>query len=573
MEEAKKIKPIIPRNTFMQTGQSYRMFMKKGYKVLPKLEIDKTHMRYDHRYNTDDQAAKILKLFKTLKYVPNLNLSKLLLTTRTFYLPRVLYLIKKMSKAHTTFVYDVKMAEENYKGISDVWLRKAPKLKTLGYAFDYRKKLGSRTINDENTSKNFAAFFHGLKYQSHLKEIYLQVPPGSGSFSDEFWNFERYPNTLERLSLKQINSYKPLTNNTSLSHLKNLRHLELTFSSQSSNEFITSVFQSLPLLSSHLQSLSLSWPSNFTPDLQGIKALNQVKQLKINLAFNELNDFGPLLGAFSDLSLSHLSLTAQIKSEELLVPISTFLENFKNLEHLKLQVTNEQSFTSRNRIQETLGIIDNLSLLKTLSVSIVARSQENQLPIEFHPVMAKIFTKPIPLESFKIELRSVSLFHQEFLQLFKSLQLLASNLKKLQIDIGNYNPTKSEEQTVLDFIKSLKTSRTLRLESLSLPNDKFFIGIVDVLNHLPFLESVAFGEVKEDVTPELFVANVEQILSKRGLQGFECHSSSGFKDKLKQNSADLDLQKILKKNPSLKTTPQIPIYNKNTPPTFQLNLW
>jgi len=282
------------------------------------------------------------------------------------------------------------------------------------------------------------------------------------------------------------------------------------------------------------------------------------------------------LETFIDFPLKSLVLIALIKSEEFLVPISNFLRNFKNLEHLKLQISPEQSFTRIEQTQELLAIIDNLSLLKTLSVSIVARAQENPLPLQLSQIMTKIFIKPIHLEFFKIEIRSASLCDKEFLQLFKSLQSLAPTLKKIQIDVGNYNPTKLEEQTILDFLKNLTNISTLRLESLNIPNAKFFIGIVDTLHHMPYLERLGLGEVKEDLTPELFVSNVEQILSKRGLQRFDCGSSSAFKDKLEQkreDCVDLDLQKITKKNPSLKTTPQFPIYNKNTPPTFQLNKW
>jgi len=556
-----KIKKIIPRKLFIQTKYNYQNFRKKGYKVLSKVEIDKEDNRYSNSRGPTlhIESIKLLKLFKALKYVPKLDLSKLKLCDRASYLSKVLYFVKRNSKAKNIKVHDIKMANENYKGVSEVWAKYSQAVQVLGYSFDYRMLLGSRHVQDEDTPKNFSAFIRLLKYQPCVKDLTFQFPAGHSSLGKGFYEFEKYPETLERLSLKEVDC--GYLEASSLNHLKNLKHLEIEFNKTSTGNLFAHAFELIPKTSSHLQSLSLSWPENNIPfvssGLHQKRDLNYLQKLKLDLNLTDSFEFEEISKTFEKCPLKHLTLLLQVESQKQLYSLPDFLKGFKCLQYLKLKIHCKAAFDNMKMLQGLFREIDLLPLLKKLSISLTSNAkEEDQLLQEQDQIFTKIFTKTVPLVSFKIELRAISLSHQGFLNLIKSLDPLKTTLNKLRIDVGRVDLDAAEFEMVSDFLKELKNIRCLRFESLNIPDKQFFQDLTHVISQMKYLRTLTIGQIQEKVPEEAIISIVKNILEKNGLRKFDCSVSHKFEDIL----GKILLAEVKKRNPSLIKTPKIPIF-------------
>ena len=572
MSQEKKIKPIIPKKILIDTTHSYWNSRQKGDKVLHKVEIDKYSYDFIHPadFSNNSQVVKLLKLFRILKFVRNLDLSKLKLLFTSLYLSKVLYLAKRMSKTPFVSIIDSKTASDKYKGLYESWPKYAKRVNTL----KYRLNLSHFSFFDEendpkNPSKRISALIHFLRYQPSIKNLDIQFIIGDGFLTDHYWKFERYPKTLERLSLQGVNFEKSIV--SSFHHLKNLKHLELIFNDRNTGEFLFSILELVPKVSSHLQTLSLSWSDNLMPDLssalKGMKTLKNLSQLSLDFQGGEANNLEDILQAFGDCTLSHLTLLTQVEFEEQLFAIYEFLQKFRNLESLKLLIKCRKYFdNSFGNIQEILNHIDNLEFLKNLSVSISLQSQKNHEYPELDSIFTNILRKAIPLDTFQVQIKPFRVSHQGFLGLLQSLRPLAHTLQKLRIDVGEHNKVnKNEFKTVLVLVKSLKNIRSLQLDSLTISLKQSFVDFANIiLTTMPYLRTLVLGEVHGTVTKPIFMKVVEAIMKKKGLRRFDCHVSNNFCQILEnrdETCPKLKLIEIQKVNPSFRKCPFLPIIN------------
>jgi len=130
-----------------------------------------------------------------------------------------------MSRANYIQVFNFKDPKYSSKGIFEPWVKYAKRIKTL----EYRLTFGDLNFNlniSPNAFTNSSKFLRLLRYQPRLKDLTIKYVYGSQVLSEKYWKFENYPATLERLTLKD-----PIFQNhpTSLTHLKNLKHLGITF--------------------------------------------------------------------------------------------------------------------------------------------------------------------------------------------------------------------------------------------------------------------------------------------------------------------------------------------------------
>jgi len=557
----------MPSKITLNCSFSYHSFRKKGFRISPRLEInfsDTILAKYANK--SASHIAKILKAFKTLKYISELDLSQMVLLPRSFYLSKVLYLAKRMSNSHIILINDLKRTEDEYKGVIESCAKYIRKAKSFDYCFGlWQMRLGPQ-LDPLNASKNGWRFISLLnRHQPSLKELTIRF--SSPFLSQGFWKFEKYPHTLEKLSLISPTFDNAIT--SSLAHLKNLKCFEIDFHPQTKIEFAISLLQLLPPIASQLKSLTLNLPGNQLlhrcPALAELNNnLTKLTQLKLQLNCSKFNSFYSTFKAFKGCPLKHLTLIAIVESEEQLGSFAKFIKIFESLKCLKLILICQNVFAHSENTQEILRQIDNLSLLETLSVSIISQENKNnpkypELPLTFN----KIFTKSVPLKVFKIQVEPLNKMpKQDFFQLINGLAPHASTLIKLRVNVGQYKPDKSEFQTVLDFIQSLKNIRSLELDCLAVPLRKFFSDIADIIYQMPDLRNLILGEVKGTVTKQSFVEIVKRILKKRGLKKFDCHTSHEFYYSLASVDSKIDLAEIQKINPSINQTPprSLPIF-------------
>ena len=566
----RKIKPTFPKKLAIKTQSQYENFMKRRIKGPSNVELRKVDHRTHLVENTRDPpyvwTAKFLKATKNLKYAKKLALSNLTLCFTSYYLPKTLYFAKRMSNSQVIQIHDFKTPEQKYQGTFERFVRYIKRAKSVHYNYTARKALPRDMNQQVGPVKHNHDFIHLLKYQPHLKDLRIQFLHQSQPVTDEYWNFKRYPVSLESLSLNALVHDKPII--SSLKHLENLKSLELEFYYQAKPEFISSILQSLPALSSHLQSLNLSLNETETPlvftAFAGMRTLNNLTQLKLDLKPHKIHNFETVLASFTECPLNSLELRTIVESEGYLIPIAHFIKKFPNLENLDLEIKCHKPFNSFENAKEILKETDNLLLLKRLAISIASRPGKNQLFPEISPLFTKIFAKAIPLNCFKIQLKPMKVSNQSFLQLIQGLDPLGPNLRDLEIDIGEYRPDKSEFETVLGFVKKLQNIYYLKLGSLSVPLRQFFSEFAEIINDMPNIRILALGEIKGTVTKPACIDIIERIIKKRGLEEFDCYASDAFRKSLEKKEKKcpfIELSEVYKVNPFLRKHSYLPIFN------------
>jgi len=298
--------------------------------------------------------------------------------------------------------------------------------------------------------------------------------------------------------------------------------------------------------------------------LDEIKELENLHKLKLEISLTRFIKFETFLKAFEKCPLTHLILLIQVESQEQLSPLADLLKEFKSLQYLKLKINCKDPFNNLEMLQDIFREIDHLSLLKELSISFTSNAQEYQPLLDQDKIFTKIFTKAVPLESFKIELQAFSLSHQGFLELIKSLDLLKATLNKVRIDVGKVKLDGIDLKIVLDFLSGLKNIRCLRLESLNIPENQFFKDLTDILCQMKYLRTLTLGQIQEEVQEETVLLMLKRILQKNGLRKFDFEASYKFKGVPDKTF----LAEVKKRNPSLLKTPNIsiiaPVYNNNS---------
>jgi len=559
----RKIKSIIPQRVWINKEHIYVDFIKKRYKVLPKLDLKKSENEINSRlkqlkFFESLDSSLLIKVFKTLKYARELDLSNMFPWDKPYSPSKTIYFAKRMSNAQVIRIPDLKKLTENFKGQSEFWMKYAKKAQVFGYSCDlcyYRTD-----PNLFNQSSNGSTFVHLIRYQPQIKDLTVQFYLRGQLLPEAYFNFERYPPHLERLSLRGIMVDKDVP--SLIHHLKSLKHFEISFHAKATSVFIFVLIKQLALLS-NLQSLALSMKQD--PSLVFSKKTSFKSLVSLRLCFqSEIANLANILGAFTECPLRHLRLRAKIKSDHEFIQIANFIANYKKLERLQLKIICWDEFRSWGPLTQLLHQIDGLPLLTRLSVSIFPLSrfkfsQKATLPF------AQLFTKPVLLKSLKLYFQGFIVSKQDFLQLLKTLERYTLTLRKLRIDIGKCELNQIEFRTVLRFIKSFPKIRSLQFRDLRISSEYFLKSLAEAVDQLPYLEKFAVGKISdEQVRETILISTVERILKKRGLRKFFCCVSYFYyKNGPFDKSLRLNLATIQKINPYLEKFPDIPIFDMN----------
>ena len=275
--------------------------------------------------------------------------------------------------------------------------------------------------------------------------------------------------------------------------------------------------------------------------------------------------FSTILEAFDDCPLKELVIRASIKSEADFILIANFVKRMENLEAFELRGRYIIHFTNDTAgIKKVLEAADGLSHLKQFSF--ITDSGTKDCVIELSSILHKMFTKPVPLESFVLQIKPLSHAKENFLRLVEALKPIAVNLKELGIGMGEYKLEEAEFEAFFDFLGSLKKIRELKLSGLSLPTKQSFIEFTKIILRMPALKVLMIGEVKGEMAKSVFVSVIQEILQKRGLKVFDCRVSQellGALSKKEKSCGEVNVVEIKKRNLSLERLPQnLPIFSR-----------
>jgi len=158
------------------------------------------------------------------------------------------------------------------------------------------------------------------------------------------------------------------------------------------------------------------------------------------------------------------------------------------------------------------------------------------LKLNYSAIFKKIFKKPIALESFKVQIISLKNRSKTFLELLRSLESRASNLKELKIDVGKYIPEKEDFDEILNFLESLKKIKELSLGSLEISSRRFFFDFIQTIVKMSScLRILQIREMTKGMSRHSFIDIVNEVLEKRGIEHFGCPVDLDFIQRIETN--------------------------------------
>jgi len=576
------IKPLLKRETRINSPFVYRNFIKKGYRTLPKLtlrfEDNDAETPQDQRIS---KKAKLLRLFKEIKFTRNLDLNRFLVSGLHFYFATCLYIAKRMAQTSCLSVFDVKIPETNYKGFVTPWPKYMKRLKSLFYDIDVDLSNPKMSILvDEDSASYIAELPKNVKlcvdYMRYLPklEIFKVNFPGTdySSALDSLWRFEKYPVSIKKISFNYAKCrYRPLE--TSLAHLKNLKNLKIGLSDHNCVETIKSLFELL-LQAPQLEALALNFKVSLdVVDVLPLKKLDKLKKVKLRIISGKDDTLKAILESFEECSLEEFHLdvkmTAKSDQEKDTSVIKDFINRKKNsMKVLKIDIKYSNQFKSFEDIAELLKAIDNIPELLSLSFLAKITTQDvvkTEIPVEIGSLFENLFSRASGLKKFTIVFNQFTFPKNGFFKLVGSLQSPPPILGGPQIDIGGGYQFQgsSEPNLMINWIRNLKNIRSLKLLSLDIRRESFFIELVEAIEALKYLRAFRIGQVFKEVTIPSFASGVERILQKPGLGqspfGLDADFRGSFRGEPVPNCA-VNLEEILKKNVHLQAVAHLPIY-------------
>jgi len=566
-----KMRPQFWKGFRINSAFSRQNLIKKGFKILPKLAIELRVLISFSLTRKINEKVNLVKMFKKIKHVKNLDLNQLLLEDRNLYLSAFLYIIKRMSKTLASSVFDYRSSKSNYRGLFTICPKQMKHLKSLQFKFFIESVLVPNPLTQKKISKDIKLMTDFLKYLQKLENIQILCPLQVFSTNfDKLWEFEKYPVSIERLALQDINYSKGIPD-TSLTHLKKLKDLEIILLNSASLELMKFVTELICQVS-QLEALNIRFVDGFEIDAsvcEAIKSLTGLKKAKFQLSLLDYENNLKILESLEECPLESLNLKIFFRSNKCISLITNLLKKKKDhLGTLKLQLLSTDTFEGSENMNELVQAIEDLFQLTSLYFLAKPNkfsASKARILTGNNAIFSKILLKDIPIRKFRLSLYQPDVPKEELFALVESLKKVSLTLQKLEIHIGRYKPKDTAEiETILEFIRSLKNVQSLKLASIDVLETQFLSRLIDVVYSLKSLRSLSFGEVSGDITPSVFVKGVEKILSKKGLEKFDCYSSIRFQRSYIEDAEGftrIDLKEIRKKNPSFRKGPPHHIYS------------
>jgi len=539
-----QIKPYILKKLKIDSTLSSQNYRKKGHRIVPTLIVGYSDTIYAESVHMKNlRKAKLLEVFKRVKFTRNVDLSESLIARHRIYSPGMLYVAKRLVNISTLSVYDYRERRDVHMGLVACWPKYMKNLEFLNYKIWMEIQNSAPAHSNHQLvagydpkKRNFGIDF--LRYAPRLKRI--QVTSPYYQFSpclDNIWMFKKYPSSIEKISLCHANYSTDKTLEASLCHLKKLRDLEISLVDHASIKLMTSVCEMISQLP-QLLALTLNFVEGFEINasvFEALRGLVHLEKVKLTWPLLKHNVNLEILQSLKDCPLKNLSLRAVIKSDEDVALITNFLKKRKSLESLKLYITKRTLFESSRYLEELVGVIDNLPQLFSLSLSFQTTESipKKKILPEMNLSFKSLFSKTVLLRKFRISLNQHSFSKEGFMSLVASCNQISLTLEKLQIDVGVYKPKGTPEvDFILDFMRNLKNIRSLKLLSLDVTTKQFFSEMLEAVETLKFLKTFCIGEVSGKITKVVFLEGVEKILLKKGVENFFCNCSADLKKAL-----------------------------------------
>ena len=572
----KPIKSLFLKEVQIYSTFSYQNFHKKRFSIFPKLQIqlsDHNVSRFADRKNSN--KTKLLRIFKKAKFVRNLDLGQVYFSDQNFCFSALLLIAKKMSTTPRLSVYDSKEYQNELKGLFTTLPKYMKHLKSLHYQLSFESLIHVQLFHDGDTEIKlppkikFITDF--LKYLPRLEGLKMILPSYHyTSYLNHLWRLGKYPASIQKLSFLFANVDGDVPK-ISFAHLKNLRHFEISPNYQSLDILMQNLIHLL-LQVSHLESLTISFLDDFYIDAsicESLKTLKGLEKLKLHFSSLTHNNNLQLLTSFEGCPLKYLNMRIKINSNQDIPSITNFLKKNTSIETLKLKLMKPESFGSSKDMDELIYSINNLPKLMNLSLSALP----NQYFHDKKPILSNLnnhfknLLSPLrvpPVKQFQISLHQSYISKTDLFPLLESLKGISSTLEKLQIDAGGFSPRDEvETDTMIEFIRSLRNIRSLRIPSLFVFSKKFFFEFIEAISILKNLRTLFIGEISGNIPASLFLEGIQKIISKHGLRKFSCLSALDFRNYFSSPDASprLKMSDIRKKNPYLQRGPYQPIFS------------
>jgi len=559
----KSMKPLYYQKVIIDDKFTYHAFLKKGLRTFSSLALKTKDANYSRENPRDPKSTKLVRVFKKIKLTRRVDLRQLQILNPTPSFSAFLYIAKRMLYVKVLSIFDSRRKEIRYKGLFTTWPKYMKQLKSLCSEIRIQKAGGFFAYGPQMTLKKMTFPSDFLRFLPKLEEARVAFSFFQYcSQMDRVCQFKRYPVSLRRLSI-QHPSYNPAVLNVQIQHLKELRYLEIILFSASILELVESAYSLISQAPVKLQALNVNFGQDFEIDVsidKAIRRLANLKKAKIQFSSVMFKDNLRILQSFEECPLESLNLKISILDDQEILQVRDLISKKKTtLKKLKLLIRNDKGrFENLSLLEKLINTIDDLPELTNLSFSLLVPylqtdEKEQLISLESSLNFVRLLSKPIPLRKFVLISSQFGFSKNRFLSLLKSLEGISSHLEKLQIDVGQYEPSNEmDTEKIINFIQSLAKIQVLKLDSLCVSKQNF-LKIMGAIEALRNLTAVTIGRFSEEIPEGKFVESVGKILRKYGLRNFDTEISDRFRNSLDKisegNSSCLDVGEIKKKNP------------------------
>jgi len=341
-----KIKPRILRELKIDSTLTCQRFLKRECYVIPKLAVKfkDTTISSEPLSLKSLRKAKLVKLFKRLKFTNKIDLSEVQASNPKFYSSEFLYIAKKLSNISDLSLYDYRERKTKYIGIMTSWPKYMKRLSSFSYEI-LMEGMDSYLSNPDpiavdvlvaQLSKQVSFPTDFLRYTPRLKTLKVNFPFFQHNpCLDRMWRFEKYPASLQRICFYQANCRtEDLPNSSSLARFGKLRDLQIYPVNDSYTELTKSVRDLISQVTPQLEALSINFVEWFGIDssvLSAFKRLVNLKRVKLRLSLFKHSNNLQILESLEDCPLEDFHLRVHIKSDADVDMITNFVKKKKSL--------------------------------------------------------------------------------------------------------------------------------------------------------------------------------------------------------------------------------------------------
>jgi len=323
------------------------------------------------------------------------------------------------------------------------------------------------------------------------------------------------------------------------------------------------------------------------PILSSIKKFSQITRLSIeflnnvhqetNLQFDQLGklrklksirlkfDFWPknfetFLTILENCPLTELYIDAVIDQDSHIIALKDLLNHLNKLDSLTLKIYKTSAFDSDVIFRQLFDRISQIKTLKDLKLQFFASEVQEREKLSSNIVqhLQGVFNKSVKIENFSFHFNQAET-RETFQKIINLVERGASILRKLDINVGEYEPKENDYNKIIALIYRLKSIEILKLNSLCVIANTFWQDFIDQIYALKHIKVFEVRQIKGSLSDSVFIGGIEKILEKRGLQKFICRIQFDRKElatSRKRQFRKIDLKEILKKNPDLQSYPE-----------------